>query len=227
MPPKNKDPKKVAAGKARAAKALRNEQGQLQSNSFKEEVTHIAQSAGFVPKSTQELQRYYEQNEPIIDKYLSHEVRSQNRYSIKTIKSTVEKTSKHVMLEIGDGDREQSTPEQISYEMAKFEQYVYTNRNATGVAWKKQRTGTGEPIVRVPDVDYDELEEMDDIEFIEYCAEFGVIVWISDLSKVKDKTKREQRTRTVQKKLNDAKRIKRESSTPKRSRGKTTRKGKR
>jgi hypothetical protein len=208
---KPKDPKKVAAGKARAAKSLRNDKGQLLSNSFKDEVANIAEKAGFVPSSTSQLQRYYEQNEEIIDRYLAIETRSQNRYSIKTVKRTVEKTSKDVLIEIGDNEPEVSTPEEISYRMAQFEQYCYTNRNCTGVAWKKSRKGTGEPIVRMPDIQEDFLEEMDDIEFIEYCAEFGIIVWISDLSKVKDKKKKLQRQTSKDNKLKYAKRVVRDT----------------
>jgi hypothetical protein len=215
--PKAKDPKKVAAGKARAAKSLRNASGQLQSNSFKEEVEKIATSAGANPRGVTDLQRYYEQNENVIDKYLGTGITSQNRYSIKTIKSVVQKTSKKVYIEEND-EQAETSPEYISYKMAEFEQYCYTNRNCTGVAWKKSRKGTGEPIVKIPDVDFEDVDEMDDIEFIEYCAEFGVIVWISDLSKVKDKNKREQRTTARDNKLNNAKRIKRDTSPRKRKR---------
>lgn len=215
---KPKDPKKVAAGKARAAKALRTSTGQLQSNSFREEVGKIAASAGFIPETTAGLQRYFEQNESIIDKYLGTGITSQNRYSIKTIQSTVKKTSKKTFIVEDDGEKEQASPEYISYKMAQFEQYCYTNRNCTGVAWKKQRTGTGEPVVKIPDINFDDVEEMDDIEFIEYCAEFGVIVWISDLKKVKDKRKKEQRTTARDNKLKNAKRIKRDNAPASRKR---------
>lgn len=213
---KPKDPKKVAAGKARAAKALRNTSGQLTSNSFKEEVQKIALSSGFTGK---DLQRYYEQNADEIDPYLSRGIVSQNRYSIKTIEKVVKKSRKNVWL-YKDGETFKTTPERISFEMAQFEQYCYTNRNATGVVWKKMKTGTGEPLVKIPDID-DETEELDDIEFVGHCFYYGVIVWISDLKNIKDKKLRERRQAMKENKLQNAKAI-RKANRAKR----TSRKGK-
>jgi hypothetical protein len=204
---KNKDPRKVAAGKQRAKTALRNSKGQLVSKSFKDEVQKIAVSSAYTGK---DLQRFYEQNAAEIDPYLEKNIRSQNRYAIKTIEKVVKTTSKDVWIQDEHGSTYKTTPEQIAFKMATFEQYCYTERNCTGVVWKKERTGTGEPIVRLPeDFNREDMEDMEDMEFIEYCAEFGVIVFISDLSKIKDKAKREKRERWKQNKLNNAKAIKR------------------
>lgn len=216
-PNKPKDPKKVAAGKARAAKALRDEGGRLTSNSFKDEVKKIADQTGL--SSGRSLQDFYLQNSEDISKYLSKGITSQNRYAISTIDRTLHKTSKDTFLYY-DGETFKASPERIAYEMANFEQYCYSNRNATGVAWKKSRRGTGEPIVKIPDTGED-VEEMDDIEFIEHCFDFGVIVWISDLSKLKDKKKRLKRTAQRESKIFNAKAIIKENK-PRR-----TRKGKR
>ena len=217
MSNKPKDPKKVAAGKARAAKALRNESGQLQSNSFKEEVQKFADASGLHTSSVDKLQKFYEQNPRVIEDYLSQETRSQNRYSIKTIEGVLDRTTKKTFLEI-EGERTVATPDQIAYEMARLEQYCYTHRDITGVVWKKSRTGTSDPIVKLPDISNEELDEMDDQDFVEYLAEFGIMVFISDLRKVKDKSKRKQRETYKENKLKYAQKVIRETRPKRRKR---------
>lgn len=210
-----KDPKKVAAGKARAAKAIRNTKGQLVSKSFEEELKKISDASGFKGKS---LQTFYDQNSTDIDNVIGRKELppSQNRYSIKTIERLVKKTSKKTWL-YKDGETFRASPETISFEMAKFEQYCYTTRNVTGIVWKKMRKGTGDPLVKIPDID-EEIEDMDDIEFIDHCAAYGVIIWISDLSKIKNKNKRFRRQKSKQSKLKNAKAIKKRNKPKHRKR---------
>jgi hypothetical protein len=201
---KAKDPKKVAAGKARAAKAVRIN-GQFVTNFFKEELVKDAAAVGYTGK----LQTFLDQHEIVYSNlYDTGELRAVSPKADSTLFKEAAMYQGKLILRINGIDREVSLDE-LKYEVLRIEQALMSNESCAGMAFKPILTFSGKMIVELPDVS--EIDDMEGEGTGEDLSELmergeGIVIYIS--SKKRDTVrveKKERKMKAVKKALKDAK----------------------
>jgi len=206
----SKNKKAVAAGKKRAKEAIRIN-GRFTTNAFKNEVKRIADEVGFKGK----LQKFFLENEnELTALYTTGEMQSAVSQADVTAFTDAEQIRGKIYLKDEDGKKKVSL-HTMKQKIVEFEQYVYSNYNCTGITFKPSTTLSGDFIMGVPDIELIESEEMSDEDLIEYCEDYGITVYISDLSKIKDKDKRKKEQAKVVRKVERLKKVKRNARTQK------------
>lgn len=213
--PKQKNPARVAAAKRAAANRVRID-GKFTTKYFQKELERAAEKTGFKGSP----QTFFDQNEIVYSKlYNEGSLRSVQPKADSTIFNEINKFSGKLYIR-RNGEDIQVTPDEMRYEMLRFEQFLMSSENCAGMAFKPVITFNGRYIIEIPDIDDLEGEEMtgDDLQDLMEQGE-GVVIYIS--SKRKDKIvmtakgadRRQNKKNQINKRLKDAK--------PKRAKGRT------
>lgn len=221
---KQKDPKKVAAGKARAAKAIRID-GKFTSNAFRNEVKRGAEMSAAnkgktLPKSF-DLQSFLDEHLPQYEKLFHGSGLESLDLSDSKIIDTIQETNNTVYIrETIDGETtdRRVSKEQAIYEVLKLEQILAVNLDTAGFSLRLTQMFDGRMILRMPTADeIEEFSNMEEEDLHEALEEFGITVYavyngMSVPRKKEEKEKfvkheriRENKLQKINKKLREAK----------------------
>lgn len=213
--PPQKNPARVAAAKRTAANRIRID-GKFVSKVFIQEyIQPIAELSGIDISNREQVRRFAEQNaDSFKDIWELGGVQSPNEKADTTVFKELNEFSNrggHLLL-----NGEESDTNTIKFKMLQVEQFLFSNTNAAGVAFKPFVYFKGKQEVRLPTLrELEELvEEMEETELAEYLNEnYGVKVWMSpkqrrNVSREENKrrnAKIERKAKAVSKSLKDAK----------------------
>jgi hypothetical protein len=228
--PKQKSAARVAAGKRTAAARIRFD-GKFVSKTFIQE--NIAPAAALRGLISYDEER---QRDPQRSKLTATEMRAVKRFAeqhesdfkeiweLGGLQAPNEKQDTTVFKELEQFEKhgghlllngEESSIDEIKFQMLRVEQWLFSNTNAAGVAFKPFIYFKGKQEVRLPSIEeLEEMEEMDETELAEYLdEEYGLKVWMSPKQRPGKTRKQnkaindriERKAKAVKKALKDAK----------------------
>lgn len=200
-PQKEKNPAKVAAGKARAAKGLRLG-GKFVTKYFAEHIKETVETLG----TNIDPQTFLNQNEQAYtDLYYSEGLRS----AADKAATTIIKDSKNYSGKVFLND-EESNPDELAFKAMQFENFCYSNFNCAGISYKPVLTFDGKMKLQFPTLD--ELEEClesdtPDEDLQELAERYGIRLFVSDRAgQSKEKAQKiSRKKRAIKQTLKDAK----------------------
>lgn len=166
-----KNPAKVAAGKARAAGAIKDKTGKYVSNIFFNEVAKTVLATKKVNTSKIESDQTREINQllkdakvskkEIADFYNKHQYVFENLMQKGTLKGTqlfadklkkkIENYKGKILINKGNGKTVEVSKTESLYQLAKFQQYLSDNINVVAFSIKPTLTVDGKMILQIPD----------------------------------------------------------------------------
>lgn len=189
----NKNPKRVEAARKAAANRVRIG-GQFVTKSFQKELQRHADRTGHAG----DLQTFFDQNE----------IQYSKLYKTGVLRSVQEKADSTVFDEMKGRNvllngNESSEPE-VSYRMLELEQWLFSNTNTAGIAWKPKIYFNGKYEIDLPTISELEqlFEEMDETEAVQYIYDnYKIKVWVSPKKrKGVDKETNEKRNQKIERK---------------------------
>jgi hypothetical protein len=195
-----KNPAKVAAGKARAQKAVRLN-GKFVTKFFQNNLKEDAEAVGY----TGNLQKFLDEHEIVYSNlYETGELQSIVPKADGTLFKEAESYQGKLILRINGEDQEVSL-DKFKYEVLRVEQALMSTESCAGVAFQPILTFNGKMIVELPDVD--ELDEDADLQDI--MDTFTTLtIYISEKKKKRRaefEQKKERKIKSINKKLRDVK----------------------
>jgi hypothetical protein len=196
-----KNPAKVAAGKARAQKAVRLN-GKFVTKYFQDNLQEDADAVGY----TGNLQKFLDEHEIVYSNlYDTGELQGIIPKADSTLFKEAESYQGKLILRINGEDKAVSL-DKFKYEVLRVEQALMSTESCAGVAFQPILTFNGKMIIELPDVS--ELDE-DEADLQEIMDTFTTLtIYISEKKKKRRaefEQKKERKIKAINKKLRDVK----------------------
>lgn len=166
-----KNPAKVAAGKARAAGAIKDKSGKYVSNIFYNEVAktvlatkkvntskiesdqtgEINQLLKDAKVSKKEIADFYNKHQYVFESLLKKGTLKGTQLFTDKLKKKVEGYKGKIFINKGNGKIVESSKTETLYQLAKFQQYLSDNINVVAFSVKPTLTIDGKMVLQIPD----------------------------------------------------------------------------
>ena len=193
-PVKVKDPKKVAAGKARAATAIKNEKGQYVSKIFTNEIkkTLLASKKIDVSKiapdqtskiddllkeaklTQKEVKKFYDKNKPIFDDLLTFGKLKGTSKNSNQIGKVIDQYKGKFFLDRGNGKIKEVSAAQMKYELTRFKNALSSNLNLVDFSLNPTFSIDGNITLKIPNTKkfFNDLKTYFGVKTIEELEDF-------------------------------------------------------
>jgi hypothetical protein len=174
------------------SKRLRDAKGRFISKAKQETIEELQQMSGLPDARKIPTQEFYKRFHEIIDINLDGWHRDKIAHSEGWHYDELVK-SKSVFIEMEGEDERKTNVSEIRFEMLKFQNYMYTNFNCTGIQWRGWFSFSNERKIVLPDYENMDLEEMTVVERAETLEQYGIRVFESNPRAKKKKERRDER----------------------------------